>query len=113
VVGCGKVAGRSSGAEGEGAVEVHLEIAPEEASRRVPAALGTLDTVPDGVALRCNASDLAWLARCPIGFGCPFTLPQPPELVAALEQLAVRIARAVERANPRAAKPAPALRGSL
>jgi len=54
----------------------------------VPATLGTLDTVPDGVVLRCNASDLDWLAQFLIGFGCPFTVRQPPELVAALEQIA-------------------------
>jgi predicted DNA-binding transcriptional regulator YafY len=73
-----------SGAEDEGAVEVHLEIAPEEASRRVSATLGTLDTIPDGAVLRCDASDLDWLAQFLIGFGCPFTVRQPPEPALAL-----------------------------
>ena len=80
---------------------MHLEIAPEEASRRAPATLGAPDTVPDGVALRRNPSDLDRLAQYLIGFGCPFAVRQPPELVAALEQPAVSIARAGTRAGSR------------
>lgn len=62
-------------------------------SRRVPATLGALDTVPDGVVLRCNAGDLDWLAQFLIGIGRPFTVRQPPDLAAVPRQRAAGIAR--------------------
>ena len=63
--------------------------------------------IPDGIVLRCSISDLDWLAQFLIGCGCPFAVRQPPELVAALKQLAVGSAR------NRAAEFAPPLWDSL
>lgn len=76
---CGKVRGRGVGNEGEGASAMHLERAPEEASRRMPATLDTPDAGPDTIVPRCNASESRSLVQFLIGFRHPFTVRQPPK----------------------------------
>jgi predicted DNA-binding transcriptional regulator YafY len=76
-------------------VEVALETTLERLSGLVPPSFATLEEVPGGVLLRAYDRDLEHTARFLVGLGCPFTVRQPPELRAALEALAARIARAV------------------
>jgi predicted DNA-binding transcriptional regulator YafY len=83
---------------GRWAVEVLLDLPLEEARRRVPAAYGTLDGIPDGTLFRCRHDDLDGLARYLVGLGCPLVVRQPAELRAALRRLAATIAAAADAA---------------
>lgn len=93
---------------GAWAVEVLLETTLGEARRRVSPALAALTEEPGGVLLRCYVQDLPWLARYLAGLPWPFVVRQPPELRAALRDLAADITAlaargeaAEERAQPR------------
>jgi predicted DNA-binding transcriptional regulator YafY len=76
--------------------EVLLLVTPEEARRRVPPHMATLEATPDGVLLCFYAESLDWLAREIVALDLPFVVRDPPELRAALRRLADRIAASAE-----------------
>jgi predicted DNA-binding transcriptional regulator YafY len=78
-------------------VEVLLELAPEQARRRVPPDLATLEETPEGVVLRTQADQLEWMARMLVGLECRFAVRQPPELRDTLRALAAEISALAER----------------
>jgi predicted DNA-binding transcriptional regulator YafY len=74
-------------------VEIALELALEEAVRRVPATLAEL--VDDGgtTIMRMRADSLEWVATVLAGLGCAFTIRKPDELRTSVRALADRLAR--------------------
>jgi predicted DNA-binding transcriptional regulator YafY len=78
-------------------VEVLLEITLEEARQLVSPTLATLEQVPEGVLLRCNAESLEWMAYVLVNLRSPFVVRHPPELRDALRRLAEEIATMAER----------------
>jgi predicted DNA-binding transcriptional regulator YafY len=72
-------------------VEVLLDLPLEEAQRRVPLGLATLEQTPRGVTLRTNAERLDGMARVLVSLGCSFVVRQPPELLDALRRLALEV----------------------
>ncbi len=78
-------------------VDVLLETTLEEALRRVPPALATLEQAPDGVVLRCYVGNLDWIAHFLAGLGFPLVVRQPSELREALQRLAEEIAKMAAR----------------
>jgi len=86
-------------------IEVLLEIPLEEARRRVAADLGTLEETSGGVLLRTQADPLDWMARLLVQLDCPFRIEHPPELRAAVRQLARRISRQARRGPRLPARP--------
>lgn len=78
-------------------VEVVLETTLDRLGRVVPSGFATLEETPFGVLLRAYDADLDHAARFFVGLGCPFTVRQPPELLAALDDLAGEISRTVAR----------------
>ncbi len=78
-------------------VEVLLEIPLEEARQLVSPALATLEQVPEGVLLRCNAESLLWMAYTLVNLRCPFVVRHPPELRDALRRLAEEITAMADR----------------
>lgn len=80
--------------------EAVLRLAPEEARRRVSAAIATLEETTDGVLLRCHTDNLDWMARYLVGLECPFLVRRPPELRAALRRLADDIAHVADTGVP-------------
>jgi hypothetical protein len=92
-------------------MEVLLEITLDEAHRRIPPDLGTLeaDTSAGGVILRTQADNLEWMARELVLIDCPFRILHPPELREAVLSLARQISRQARRA-PR--RPGPPVRSS-
>ena len=86
-------------------VEVLLEIPLEEARRRVAPDLGTLEETSGGVLFRTQADPLEWMARLLVQIDCPFRIEHPPELRAAVRQLARQISRQARRGPRRPARP--------
>jgi predicted DNA-binding transcriptional regulator YafY len=84
-------------APGTWAVEALLATTLAEARERVPAAVALLETVPEGVILRCYAQNLDWVAQFLAGLGFRLVVRQPPELRDALRKLAAEIAADAER----------------
>lgn len=72
-------------------VEAVLDLPPEEARRRVPLTVGTLEPQAAGVRLTLGVDDLDWAARYLVGLDCPFTVRRPPELRDTLRRLASRL----------------------
>jgi predicted DNA-binding transcriptional regulator YafY len=74
-------------------VEIALELALDEAVRRVPATLAEL--VDDGgtTVMRMRADSLEWVATILAGLGCAFTIRRPDELRTSVRALADRLAR--------------------
>jgi len=72
-------------------VEALLRTSLEEAGRHVPATTATLEAVPEGVLLRCEVEDLDRCAHLLAGLPFALAVRRPPELRAALEQLAERV----------------------
>jgi predicted DNA-binding transcriptional regulator YafY len=85
-------------------IEVLLELPLEEARRRVPADIGTLEAVKGGVMLRTRADNLDWMTRVLVSIGCAFRVLRPPELRDALRQTASSLARMARRGDQRRAK---------
>jgi predicted DNA-binding transcriptional regulator YafY len=86
-------------------VEVLLPTSLPEARAQVPPALGTLETSPDGVVLRCSVEDLDWMAQFLAGLPWPFAIRRPDELRAALRRRASALLAAADRAAPGAEVP--------
>jgi predicted DNA-binding transcriptional regulator YafY len=81
-------------------VEVLLETTLEEAQRRVPATIATLEEVPEGIIMRCYAQSLEWMAHFLVGLHCPLIVREPLELREALREVAREIAQLAERGDP-------------
>ncbi len=82
---------------GTWSVEVLLETTLEEAQRRVPATVATLEEVLNGVVLRCYSQSLSWMAHFLVGLRCPLIVREPPELRDALREVAQEIAQLADR----------------
>jgi predicted DNA-binding transcriptional regulator YafY len=74
-------------------VVVQLDLALEEAARRLPATLAELAEADGGTLLRMRVSSLDWMASVLAGLGCDFTVESPDELRATVRTLAERLAR--------------------
>lgn len=72
-------------------VEVVFETTLDEARRRIPRVVGDPEEIEGGVLLRARADDLTVAARMLVSFGWRFTVRGPPELRAALRELAAAI----------------------
>lgn len=83
-------------APGEWAVEVLLKLSLEEAQRRIPPEMATLEPTPDGVLFRCNVQELNWLAWWLVGLECPLVVRRPVELRQALQRLSGRASQLAE-----------------
>lgn len=68
-----------------------LRIPLDEARQRVPAVVGQLEETADGVVFRCYSRHLEWVAHFLAGLGCPVVVREPPELRAALRELAAHV----------------------
>jgi predicted DNA-binding transcriptional regulator YafY len=73
-------------------VEVALYVTLDEARRRVPPSLATLEETPAGVIMRCSTDNPDWMAGTLASLGCDLVVHEPPELRAALCRLAARVA---------------------
>jgi len=83
--------------------EILLESTLEEVQYMFSPALAVLETVPEGVMMRCSVGNLGWLAHLLSGLECPFIVIKPPELRTELHQLAERVAQmAARQPAPRA-----------
>lgn len=77
---------------------VQLDLTLEEATRRIPATVATLEQderTSQRVIMRGYASDLAWLAHFLAGLRCPLAVVSPPELRDHLLALAEHIRQIV------------------
>lgn len=84
-------------APGAWQIEVLLETTIDVARERVPAAMATLEPLPDGVLMRYQAQNLAWSAHFLAGLGLRFTVRQPAELRGQLRELAAELAEIAAR----------------
>jgi predicted DNA-binding transcriptional regulator YafY len=73
-------------------VEVLLDLPLEEARRRVPPVVGSVEQSPEGVLLRMRAERLDGMARYLVILGCGFTVRSPDELREAVRRLAAELA---------------------
>jgi predicted DNA-binding transcriptional regulator YafY len=74
-------------------IEVLLEMPLEEARRRIPRGMASLEVVGKRVRLRTSMPDLDEFARALVALGCHLTIVEPPELRAAFLTLAAEIMR--------------------
>lgn len=77
-------------------IEVLLETTLIEAQHRISPAMAMLESVPEGVMMRCSFGHLDNVAHILAGLEWPFVVIEPPELREALHKLA---ARAEQMAN--------------
>jgi predicted DNA-binding transcriptional regulator YafY len=73
-------------------VEVVLDLAVDEAARRIPPTLAELVDEPDGTLLRMRVESLDWMATVLAGLGCGFAIRRPDELRASVRALAESLA---------------------
>jgi predicted DNA-binding transcriptional regulator YafY len=73
-------------------IEVILEMPIEEARRRLPREMASLEQQGERVRMRASMPDLDEMARSLIALGCPLTIVEPPELRAAFLKLSAQIA---------------------
>jgi predicted DNA-binding transcriptional regulator YafY len=76
-------------------VEVLLELAVDEAARRVPATLAELVDEEGVTLLRMRVGSLDWMATVLAGLGCAFAIRRPDELRASVRALGERLAASV------------------
>jgi predicted DNA-binding transcriptional regulator YafY len=74
-------------------IEVVLDLSVDQAAQRLPGALAELLEANGRTLLRMRVSSLDWMAGLLAGLGCDFTINQPEELRASVEELANRLAR--------------------
>ena len=72
-------------------VGVLLSLPLEEAFRKVPTTLATLEQYHNGVILRASIEKLDWMARFLVGLGCPLQILEPVELRTAFRELALEL----------------------
>ncbi len=70
-----------------------LDLAVDEAARRVPATLAELVETDGGTLLRMRVGSLDWTATVLAGLGCGFAIRKPEELRASVRALGERLAR--------------------
>jgi predicted DNA-binding transcriptional regulator YafY len=73
-------------------VEVLLDLAVDEAARRVPATLAELLDEDGRTLLRMRVGSLDWMATVLAGLGCDFAIRKPEELRASVRELGRRLA---------------------
>lgn len=73
-------------------VEVLLDLAVDEAARRVPATLAELVDEEGRTLLRMRVGSLEWMATVLAGLGCGFAVRKPDELRASVRVLGKRLA---------------------
>jgi predicted DNA-binding transcriptional regulator YafY len=73
-------------------VEVLLDLAVDEAARRVPATLAELVDEEGRTLLRMRVGSLDWMATVLAGLGCSFAVRKPDELRARVRVLGKRLA---------------------
>ncbi len=78
-------------------VDVLLETTLEEARRMISPALATLEQEEGGVAMRCYAESLEWIARVLLMLRCPFIIREPAELRTTLREVAQEVMKMAER----------------
>jgi len=76
-------------------VEVLLDLALEEAKRRLPATLAELVETDGGTLLRMRVGSLDWMARILAGLDCSFTIREPEELRASVRAVADRLVSSI------------------
>lgn len=74
-------------------VEVLLETSIEQAQQAIPAIMGTLEPVENGVIFRRSASQLIWIAHVLLTLDFPVHIRAPEELRTLLRQIASKAAR--------------------
>jgi predicted DNA-binding transcriptional regulator YafY len=72
-------------------VTVTLLTTAEVAIARLPRAIAAPEVVPDGVLVRVTTDSLTWFAGLLAGLECDFVIHEPPELRAAVRDLAARL----------------------
>jgi predicted DNA-binding transcriptional regulator YafY len=72
-------------------IEVVLDLAVDEAARRVPATLAELVETDGGTLLRMRVGSLDWTATVLAGLGCGFAIRKPEELRASVRALGERL----------------------
>jgi predicted DNA-binding transcriptional regulator YafY len=77
-------------------VEVLLDLAVEDAARRLPPTLAEIVDAPDGTLLRMRVDSLDWMATVLAGLGCGFEIRRPDELRASVRALAAQLAAAAK-----------------
>jgi predicted DNA-binding transcriptional regulator YafY len=70
---------------------VRLDLPLAEAQQRIPTTIATVAATEQGVIMHGFVEDLAWLASMLAGLGCSLHIIDPPELRAALSDLAEHI----------------------
>jgi predicted DNA-binding transcriptional regulator YafY len=73
-------------------VEVLLDVAVDQAARRLPPTLADLAQTGDQTLVRMRVNSLDWMAGVLAGLGCGFTISRPDELRASVQALATRLA---------------------
>jgi hypothetical protein len=76
--------------------EVLIKATLDEANAQIPADLGVLTVVDDGVLLVCYADNLSWLARFLLNLTLPLVIHQPVELKQELQRWQARIEQLLE-----------------
>lgn len=79
---------------------VQLDLSLDEAARRIPRSIASLEQGADGVIMRGFADDLAWIAHTLAGLRCPLTVLSPLELRAELLLLAEHARRIAAAPGP-------------
>lgn len=74
-------------------IAVLFEAPPATVRQKIPASFGTLTETPEGVLFEASYGDVASTARYLAGLNLPFVVREPPELRAALRELAEQLAR--------------------
>jgi predicted DNA-binding transcriptional regulator YafY len=76
-------------------VEVLLDLALDEATRRLPATLAELVEADSGTLLRMRVGSLDWMARILAGLDCSFAIHEPEELRASVRAVADRLVSSI------------------
>jgi predicted DNA-binding transcriptional regulator YafY len=76
-------------------VEVVLDLALEDASRRLPATLAELSELDGGTLLRMRVGSLDWMARILAGLDCSFVIREPEELRTSVRAVADRLVSSI------------------
>ncbi len=80
-------------------IEALLEIPIEEARRRLPRELASLEVDGERVRMRASMPDLDEMARRLMALGCPLTIVGPPELRGAFLKLSAEIAAIARKSD--------------
>jgi predicted DNA-binding transcriptional regulator YafY len=76
-------------------VEVLLDLALDEATRRLPATLAELVEADGGTLLRMRVGSLDWMAGILAGLDCSFAIHEPEELRASVRAVADRLVSSI------------------